>query len=136
MEQRLHNRPAEGNTEAKGVGSMRSRKMLAAAALTLAAAALLLARPAKTPEEDRSVQTAGLPAEQTRQAHPAEQTACWTVGLWQGHIAVFHQGAEAPETVLEMPVDALPEADRAALERGIPVNTPEELAALLEDYGS
>ena len=51
-------------------------------------------------------------------------------------MAVFHQGAAAPETVLEMPAEALPETDRAALAQGIPVNTPEELAALLEDYGS
>ena len=116
---------------------MRSRKMLAAAAaLSVAAAAALLARPAKTPEQDGSVQTAGLPAAQEQEAQPSVQTACWTVGLWQGHVAVFHQGAAAPETVLEMPAEALPETDRAALARGIPVNTPEELAALLEDYGS
>ena len=116
---------------------MRSRKMLAAAAaLTVAAAALLLARPDRMPEQDQSVQTAGLPAEQGQETQPADRTACWTVGLWQGHVAVFHQGAAMPETVLEMPADALPEADRAALTQGIPVNTPEELAALLEDYGS
>ena len=116
---------------------MRSRKMLAAAeAMKVAAEALLLARPDRMPEQDQSVQTAGLPAEQGQEAQPSAQTACWTVGLWQGHVAVFHQGAATPETVLEMPADALPEADRAALAQGIPVNTPEELAALLEDYGS
>ncbi len=73
---------------------MRSRKMLAAAAaLSVAAAAALLARPAQTPEQDGSVQTAGLPAAQEQEAQPSAQTACWTVGLWQGHVAVFHQGA-------------------------------------------
>ena len=107
---------------------MRSRKMLAAAAaLSVAAAAALLARPAQTPEQDGSVQTAGLPAAQEQEAQPSAQTACWTVGLWQGHVAVFHQGAAAPETVLEMPAEALPETDRAALAQRIPVNTPEEL---------
>ena len=116
---------------------MRSRKMLAAAAaLTVAAAALLLARPDRMPEQDQSAQAAGLPAAQEQEAQTSAQTACWTVGLWQGHVAVFHQGAATPETVLEMPADALPETDRAALARGIPVNTPEALAALLEDYGS
>ena len=47
------------------------------------------------------------------------------------------EGAEPlPSTVLETPVASLPPADQEALEKGILVSSREELAGLLEDYGS
>ena len=58
------------------------------------------------------------------------------IAVWQGRVAVFEGAEPLPSTVLETPVDSLPPADQQALERGIPVGSREELAGLLEDYGS
>jgi hypothetical protein len=41
-----------------------------------------------------------------------------------------------PATAISITVASLPPADQEALERGIPVSSKEELAGLLEDYGS
>ena len=62
--------------------------------------------------------------------------AAYTIGIWQGRVAVFENNTETPVTVLDTPVTALPIADQKALEQGIPVSDPVTLAGLLEDYGS
>ena len=51
-----------------------------------------------------------------------------------GSLVVYSAGAEAE--VHDVAVDALPDADRERLEHGIYANTEEELARILEDYGS
>ena len=60
----------------------------------------------------------------------------FTVGSWQGHVAVFESEHEAPVMVLETSVASLPEADQIALAEGIAVYDQQMLASLLEDYGS
>ena len=60
----------------------------------------------------------------------------FTVGSWQGHVAVFENEQEAPVMVLETSVASLPEADQIALAEGIAVYDQQMLASLLEDYGS
>ena len=53
-------------------------------------------------------------------------TLIW-FGLWKN-------GASQPSVVFPYPVDAFPEADRAALYEGIPYSGQKELSRLLEDY--
>lgn len=116
---------------------MKIRTMLAgAAALMMGTALFFLFRPAE-PAPISAVETGGdVPGTQSTELLPEPSEPLWVVGVWQGQVAVFRSGALTPETVLDMPVAALPEQDRDALEQGISVSDREALAALLEDYGS
>ena len=58
----------------------------------------------------------------------------YRVSAYNGRVAVFEQDSAVPMQVLDMPVDALPAADRARLEAGISVSDPAELQSILEDY--
>ena len=82
----------------------------------------------------------GLPRQEGTASLPEEPAAAqvppYRIAVWQGHVAVFEGAEPLPATVLETPAASLPQADRQALERGIPVYSREELACLLEDYGS
>lgn len=59
-------------------------------------------------------------------------------GYWlrelNGRLAVFRSGEAEPVKVLDFHVAALPEADRAALKKGIFVPDDRSLAQLIEDY--
>ena len=57
-------------------------------------------------------------------------------GIWQGRVAVFEGTGSQPVTVLETTVESLPERDQILLAEGIAVVSKEELASLMEDYGS
>ena len=56
------------------------------------------------------------------------------IGSWKGYVALFDQGAEEPKQIFPCPVEALPEADQAALENGIIVRNQTDLQQILEDY--
>ena len=56
------------------------------------------------------------------------------LGCWKGYVALFENGAEEPRQVFPCPVSSLPEADREALERRIPIRNPRDLQQALEDY--
>ena len=56
------------------------------------------------------------------------------IGVWKGYVALFDQGAEEPKQIFPCPVEALPEADQAALENGIIVRNQRDLQQILEDY--
>ena len=56
------------------------------------------------------------------------------VGCWKGYLAVYREGQTEPWQIYPCKVASLPEADRLALEEGIPVRSPRALQQLLEDY--
>ena len=121
--------------------SVRLRRVLLAGTGILAAlcvAALLLPRQ-ETPADEppRTEAQASAPNHDTP-PDDAEETpsAMYLLGVWQGNVAVLEPKERLPMRVTETPVSSLPRPDQQALEQGIPVYTAEELAALLEDYGS
>lgn len=67
---------------------------------------------------------------------PAVEAPPYRLGVWQGRVAVFEGESAQPASVLDTPVASLPAPDQQSLEAGIPVYSQEELAGLLEDYGS
>lgn len=56
------------------------------------------------------------------------------VGSWKGYLALFDPGKSEPKQIFPRLVSSLPEADRQALEAGIPVRNQRDLESLLEDY--
>ena len=56
------------------------------------------------------------------------------IGTWKGYVALFDQGAVEPKQIFPCPVEALPESDQLALEKGIIVRNLRDLQQLLEDY--
>lgn len=62
--------------------------------------------------------------------------AGFLLGVHDGYIALWK--GEDPEPVRVFPYSAelLPPEDRAALEKGIPIRSREDLTALLEDFCS
>jgi len=56
------------------------------------------------------------------------------LGNWKGYVALFKNGNEEPWQVFPCPVSTLPEADREALEKRIPVRNDRDLQQILEDY--
>ena len=64
-----------------------------------------------------------------------EETAyLYELREYGGRIALFADAGNAPLHVFDRGTADLPDADRAALARGIPVRDTEELRRLLEDY--
>lgn len=121
------------------MGSVWLKRVLLALAVVLAVVSIIqVVRLAPVPAPPPREENALLPAlePQPVQLEPSTPTARWTLGVWQGRVAVFEGESVDPVRVMETPVSALPEADRSALEAGIPVDDPVVLAGLLEDYGS
>lgn len=59
----------------------------------------------------------------------------YTVKEYEGKIAVFIDGNESPERILESPyIRDLPQYDRDLLKIGIPAYSETELNTILEDY--
>ncbi len=56
------------------------------------------------------------------------------LGSWKGYVALFEKGQEEPRQIFPCSVDALPEADRQALEEKIPIRNQRDLQQALEDY--
>ena len=44
-----------------------------------------------------------------------------TLGCFRGYLALFDKGASEPKQIFPCQVSSLPDADREALEKGIPV---------------
>lgn len=113
------------------------RRILLALAVVLAVVCIVQAvRLAPVPTSPAPEEAAAKPAPEPQETVRQQSAARWTVGVWQGCVAVFEGDSGEPSRVLETPVSALPAADRQALEAGIPVDDPAVLAGLLEDYGS
>lgn len=58
----------------------------------------------------------------------------YTIGEYNGKVAIFHYGEESPETILDCRINSLPDAERKSLKSGIHVNTEAELQHLIEAY--
>lgn len=65
-----------------------------------------------------------------------EQTepARYTIGEWEGRLAVFEGEQLYPRQVFEVYVDALPEELREQVKAGVPARDDTQLSVLLEDY--
>ena len=57
-----------------------------------------------------------------------------TLGCVRGYLALFDKGASEPKQIFPCQVSSLPDADREALEKGIPVRSEDELNQFLEDF--
>ncbi len=62
--------------------------------------------------------------------------ALYTLGVWEGQLAVFEGTAAFPQKLYEVPISALPPAEQEKLKAGIAVASAAELQVLLEDYTS
>ncbi len=58
------------------------------------------------------------------------------LGLWDGHLALRDTGTPKPIRIFPYSAELYPEADRKALEKGIPINSGQALIKRLEDYMS
>ena len=58
----------------------------------------------------------------------------YTIGAWQGQVAVFEGDQSYPRQVFDVFVGALPEELRDQVLEGVPVQTEDELSVLLEDF--
>ena len=56
------------------------------------------------------------------------------LGVHGGQLALLEEGSTDPLQVYPMSVSMLPEADRQSLIQGIPIDSQQKLAQLLEDY--
>ena len=61
-------------------------------------------------------------------------SARYTIGEWEGRLAVFEGGSPQPRQVFEVYVDALPEELRQRVKEGVPARDDTQLSVLLEDY--
>lgn len=62
--------------------------------------------------------------------------AAYTLGVWEGQLAVFEGEAAFPMKLYEVAVVSLPAEEQQKLRDGIAVQTAGELQVLLEDYTS
>lgn len=62
--------------------------------------------------------------------------AAYTLGVWEGQLAVFEGTAAFPMKLYEVSVASLPETEQQKLRDGISVASEGELQVLLEDYTS
>ena len=56
------------------------------------------------------------------------------LGISDGYIALWKDGSEKPVEVFPYQARLLPVADQQALEKGIPIDSAEDLQRLMEDY--
>ena len=96
--------------------------VLAAAVSVVAAAGL---RTHSAPAPARTVSTA-----------EAAPVTGYTVGQWEGLLAVFAAGGKQPLEVYDIYIAAFPHEEQVRLTAGIPAADAEALARLLEDYTS
>ncbi len=71
-----------------------------------------------------------LPPTETRQTSPA----AYTIGEWEGKVAVFEGEDSYPMQILDTDVAGLPTEQRAKVQAGIRVERGEDLYLILEDY--
>ena len=73
-----------------------------------------------------------LPNTTARDAPPP----AYTIGVWEGKVAVFEGADDYPMQIFDADVAGLPEEQRAQVEQGVRVERAEELYLILEDYTS
>ncbi len=62
------------------------------------------------------------------------ETPRYTIGEWEGRLAVFEGKDPQPRQIFEVYVDALPEELRQRVKEGVPARDDTQLSVLLEDY--
>lgn len=67
---------------------------------------------------------------------PTTVSATYTLGVWEGRLALFLSGSDAPDEVYDVFIASLPEEEQAKLAQGIPVPDQPTLERMLEDYTS
>ena len=67
-------------------------------------------------------------------AQSSSQTALYLLKTYQDKVGVFEPGAKEPKEVLDITVAALPEQDQQMLQKGIAVQSEQELKSLIEDF--
>lgn len=67
-------------------------------------------------------------------ADGSADTARYTIGEWEGRLAVFEGDQTYPRQVFDVYVDALPEELRRQVRAGVPARDDTQLSVLLEDY--
>ena len=60
----------------------------------------------------------------------------YTIGVWEGKVAVFEGNDAYPMQIFEDTVDGLPAEQRQEVINGIAVYNPDDLYRILEDYTS
>ena len=91
------------------------------------------------PKAGQTAQEPDLPAVsgQTEPAQPLPQennSPVYRLGTSQGRLAVFVEGSDEPEMVLDVYLSTLPEVDRLLLEQGIEAQSYAQLVSMIEDY--
>ena len=74
------------------------------------------------------------PHAESRGVPPTESRVMYTVGEYEGYVAVFGESKEPRLT--DTAVASLPKSDRGRLDKGIEIYSEKELKALLEDLCS
>lgn len=62
------------------------------------------------------------------------RTPAYTIGEWQGQVAVFEGDQHFPRQVFDVYVEALPPELQQQVRQGVPAETDAQLSVLLEDY--
>ncbi len=67
---------------------------------------------------------------------PAREPAAprYTIGVWEGQVAVFEGAQPFPKQVFDVAVSTLPEELRQKITEGVPAHNEAQLSVLLEDY--
>ena len=58
----------------------------------------------------------------------------YTIGEWEGQVAVFEGDQPFPRQVFDVYVEALPPEIRQRIRQGVPAEDDAQLSVLLEDY--
>ena len=64
----------------------------------------------------------------------AARTPAYTIGEWQGQVAVFEGDQRFPRQVFDVYVEALPPELQQQVRQGVPAENDAQLSVLLEDY--
>ncbi len=86
------------------------------------------------PENDVPSATPVSPAAVLGNDEADAQKPLFIIRSYDGKIAVYKNGDPTPFEVLDVYLFTLPEQDRSLLDRGIGVNSTDELVSLIEDY--
>ena len=62
------------------------------------------------------------------------RTPAYTIGEWQGQVAVFEGDQHFPRQVFDVYVETLPPELQQQVRQGVPAETDAQLSVLLEDY--
>lgn len=64
----------------------------------------------------------------------AARPPAYTIGVWQGQVAVFEGTQNFPRQVFDVSVETLPPELQQRVRQGVPAETDAQLSVLLEDY--